>query len=283
MCKHHYTASWRPSDRCPNLIPNERDIANNPFLAGKDHFPLSVKYADFRRHHESLSGLWNDWYNEYMGVEFQRLFVRYEDLLFHPKNITETVCKCAGGQMNKGKFTYVVDSAKKGLGAHGKIRTGYIDAIIKYGSERNRYNGWHPEDLAYAREHLDPTLMEQFGYKYHPMSLEENNENNDVGDKNNAGNEHEDEPVDTKEEMEVPDIPKEEDVPEVEESADLGDKDVGIGLAANEAAVDGDTAEEANAAAESGDASGDSKKNSEDGDASGEGEEGAMENEAAER
>lgn len=173
------------------MIPSELDKENYPTLTGKDYFPLRVRYADFVRSHESLTGLWNDWYNEYKGVEFHRLFVRYEDLLFHPKLVTETVCKCAGGVMNGDKFSYVVDSAKKGLGAHGSVRTGYIDAIIKYGSERHRYNGYHPEDLIYAREHLDPALMEDFGYKYHPKELEEHNEKRDHG--GNAGNEHEDE------------------------------------------------------------------------------------------
>ena len=249
MCKHHYTASWRPTDRCPNLIPSERDKANMPHLKDKDHFPVDVRYADFHRKYKSLTGFWNDWYNEYKGVEFQRLFVRYEDLLFHPKEVTETVCKCAGGQMNKGKFQYVVDSAKKGIGAHGKIRTGYIDAIIKYGSERNRYNGFHPDDLKYAREHLDSVMMEEFGYKYHPESLEQHNEKKDEGEKD-GGNEHEDEHEEevVKEEHEEPEIPKDEEEgspkdgtgheeqkespedggdnggDEAEESADLGEK-----------------------------------------------------------
>jgi hypothetical protein len=165
MCKHHYTAGWRSSDRCPNLTPSAKDKANYPMLRDKDYFPLTVRYADFNRRHKSLTGLWNDWYNEYKGVEFHRLFVRYEDLLFHPKAVAETVCHCSGGQMNRGKFQYVVDSAKKGIGAHGSIRTGYIDAIIKYGSDRHRYNGYHPEDLEYARKNLDKTMMEEFGYK----------------------------------------------------------------------------------------------------------------------
>ena len=228
MCKHHYTAGWIGSDRCPNLTPSEMDKANHPPLRNRDHFPVSVKYADFRKHHESLTGLWNDWYGEYRGVEFQRLFVRYEDLLFHPREVAESVCHCAGGTMNKGKFNYVVDSAKKGLGAHGKVRTGYIDAIIKYGSERNRYNGYHPEDLAYARTHLDETFMEQLGYKFHPIELESANEKKGEGEAN-AGNEHEDEIVEHAEEHEAPDIPvlhpDEKEVADAEESADLGEKE----------------------------------------------------------
>ena len=81
------------------------------------------------------------------------------------------------------------DSAKKGLGAHGKIRTGYIDAIIKYGSERNRYNGYHPEDLAYARTHLDESFMKELGYRFHPIELESANAKKGDGVVD-AGNEH---------------------------------------------------------------------------------------------
>lgn len=232
MCKHHYTASWRASsERCPNLTPSEMDIANFPMLANKNYFPVSVRYADFNKHHESLTGLWNDWYSEYRGAEFQRLFVRYEDLLFHPRHVAESVCHCAGGTMNQGKFQYVVDSAKKGTGAHGKVRTGYIDAIIKYGSERNRYNGFHTADLKYTREHLDEGFMKELGYKFHPMSLETQNENKDDGEKD-AGNEHEDEPEEHKEDHVQPDVPDEEaesNKVDPEESADLGDKEIDEG------------------------------------------------------
>jgi hypothetical protein len=225
MCKHHYTASWRASDRCPNLTPTEADHANFPMLRGKDYFPVSVRYSDFYKHHKSLIGMWNDWYNEYKNVEFQRLFVRYEDLLFHPRQVTETVCHCAGGTMNRGKFQYVVDSAKKGIGAHGSVRTGYVDAIIKYGSDRSRYKGYAAEDLVYTRENLDPILMEEFGYQYHPASLENDNNNQDEGE-GNAGNEHEDEEeevVEHKEEHEEPDIPEEGE--EEENNAEGEDED----------------------------------------------------------
>lgn len=255
MCRHHYTASWRESDRCPNLTPTPQDQANYPLLRDKDYFPLAVRYADFRRHHKSLTGLWNDWYHEYKGVEFQRLFVRYEDLLFHPKEVTTTVCECAGGTMNQGKFVYQVDSAKKGVGAHGNVRTGYVDAIIKYGSEKMRYNGYQPQDLKYARETLDKSMMEEFGYKYHPLKLENSGEDAESGEGaeeeggeavQDGGNEEEDNPeeegdqnAEHEEEKEAPEEPNgeeeeevekeaangEEEEPEAEKSADAGEKD----------------------------------------------------------
>lgn len=64
-----------------------------------------------------------------------------------------------------GTFVYIVDSAKKGDGAHGKVRTGYIDAIMKYGSEKNRYKDYKfQRDLEYIRDNVDPFLMEVMGY-----------------------------------------------------------------------------------------------------------------------
>jgi hypothetical protein len=64
-----------------------------------------------------------------------------------------------------GKFTYIVDSAKKGNVAHGKIKTGYVEAIIKYGSKKLRYQNYRfSADLEYVRDHVDKTLMELMEY-----------------------------------------------------------------------------------------------------------------------
>ena len=159
MCRHEYAAHWQHSkDHCPNFEISEE----NPDLSN------AVHYAEFTRHHDSILHLWNDYYNEYLNVPFHRLIVRFEDLIFFPEQVTETVCKCAGGSMNlNGVFRYVVDSAKKGAAAHGKVRTGYVDAIIKYGSAKNRYKGYKTvQDLQYITDHVDPNLMNIFHYLY---------------------------------------------------------------------------------------------------------------------
>lgn len=173
MCRHSYGANW-PHDaaHCPNLVPNEIDTA---LLAEKKKVPghsmnVEVKYAEFRQHHDSLAGFWNDWYNDYVKAPFPRLIVRFEDIVFHPKQVTKTVCECAGGEMNRHRpFQYIVDSAKKGA-AHGKDKTSYVDALVKYGTETGRYKGFEPADLEYARRHLDPNLMRLFGYHYPPAA-----------------------------------------------------------------------------------------------------------------
>ena len=59
----------------------------------------------------------------------------------------------------------MVDSAKKGDGAHGKKRTGYVDALVKYGMEVKRYQGYqNQKDLEFIRDNLDQNLMELMSY-----------------------------------------------------------------------------------------------------------------------
>ena len=64
-----------------------------------------------------------------------------------------------------GKFVYVVDSAKKGDNAHGKERTGFVDALVKYGSEARRYQAYtEASDLEYIRDHANPDIVKRMGY-----------------------------------------------------------------------------------------------------------------------
>jgi hypothetical protein len=181
MCRHEYGARWRhdKSRHCPNLVPNNEDRAAFPVLRPLNvtSVPVRVVYAEFERHHASLAHFWNDWYQEYVNATFPRLLVRFEDLVFHPQLVTKTVCECAGGEMNKRPFKYIVESAKVGS-AHGpeKAKTSYVDAIVKYGTEKSRYDGFEPADLAYLRKHLNANLMQLFGYKYHDSTLEEEEE-----------------------------------------------------------------------------------------------------------
>jgi hypothetical protein len=168
MCRHQYEAFWShdKDEHCPNLIPNAKDKALFPILRKKKVVPLEVHYPEFVRQHDSLAHFWNDWYNEYAKATFPRVIVRFEDLIFHAKEVTMAVCECAGGEMKEQDFMYIVDSAKKGLGAHGKQsqRTSFIEAIIRYGKDKGRLSGMSPEDIEFARKSLDRDLVEFFGY-----------------------------------------------------------------------------------------------------------------------
>lgn len=173
MCRHEYAAHWPRSQHCPNVVPNLLDYAvlkhNRTKLTPTGGIPVQVHYKEFHTEHDTLVGFWNDWYKAYAKVQWPRLLVRFEDLVYYPKLVTKTVCECAGGELNPHRpFRIIVESAKRGVGQHGKERTTYIDALVKYGTEQGRYDGFDPEDLEYANKYLDPELMKMFQYKFAP-------------------------------------------------------------------------------------------------------------------
>jgi hypothetical protein len=171
MCRHKYAAHWHHDDaHCPSLIPNAADIAKYHHLQSEETIPVLVRYKEFDKHHTSMVDFWNTWYQEYVQAPFPRLIVRFEDIIFHPVQVTKIACECAGGRLNDGKFRYQVESAKRGA-AHGKQKTSYVDSLIQYGSETGRYDGYSAEDLEFVQQHLDPELMKLFGYKLAPTSL----------------------------------------------------------------------------------------------------------------
>jgi hypothetical protein len=156
MCRHKYTAIWggfKEKDHCPNFL--------------RRNLQMKVRYDKIFREYESVLHLWNDYYNEYIGTNIPFLLVRFEDLVFHAEETTRKVCECGGGMIFTKKFRYIVNSAKKGASAHGKMsdRTGYVDALVKYGHIDKRYKDWDSaEDLKYARDHIDANLMERMHY-----------------------------------------------------------------------------------------------------------------------
>jgi hypothetical protein len=132
-----------------------------------ESIPVNVTYAVMERQHASMIHHWNDFYATYMNVTFPRVIVRFEDLIFHPRSVIETVCNCAGGALiDPSHFRYIVNSAKLGQ-QHGQIRTGYVDAIIRYGRGDQRWQGTMTDaDRNYATRHLNRQLMDVFGYHY---------------------------------------------------------------------------------------------------------------------
>ena len=161
MCRHTYAANWsHRKEHCPNLVPNEVD---RKIGVKTDTIPVNVRYNSTHvTHHDSLVHLWNEWYKDYLNADFPRLIIRSEDMMFHTPEVIKKVCECGGGKM-RDKFTYILESAKGSTGAHhGAL--GLAGAMIRYANATKRITGFTPEDLEYARLHLDPTLMEKFGY-----------------------------------------------------------------------------------------------------------------------
>ena len=163
MCRHKYSARWNSNaTACPNLWSDEYEGKN----------PVRVKYAHTAVKYDSLPDLYNQWYQDYLGVDFPRVFVRFEDLMFFGKEVTTKLCKCGGGvpRSDHDTFYHVGASAKMGTAAHGSEKTNLLQALIRYGYDNDKTKGMTQSDLDYAKEWFDPKLLEMFNYE-HPKSV----------------------------------------------------------------------------------------------------------------
>jgi len=158
------------------LVPNKWDRGRKP---GEGSMGLKVKFATQHIGDEpipdksnktfveytSLVDLWNVWYRDWHNVDFPRLMVRFEDLMFHAEDTVTEICKCGGGTMRSKKLRYVEDSAKGQGGPHAGS-AGFLASLITYGNSTLRNEGilTDARDLEYARKHLDKELMDMFGY-----------------------------------------------------------------------------------------------------------------------
>ncbi|KAG7369249.1 hypothetical protein IV203_031992 [Nitzschia inconspicua] len=170
MCKHPYEARWPHSKMCPNLgyveKPGRLRFRQN---AGKlpmvKSVSVNVRYKPVR-HFDSLAHFWLEWYKEYLEADYPRLIVRFEDIQFHAKEVIDIICQCANGVPRKDDaiFRYVVDSAKWGA-AHPDRSTNMVTAMIKYGSDKDRFKGMREADTIVASSVLTSEVMELFGYE----------------------------------------------------------------------------------------------------------------------
>mmetsp|Transcript_18430 Transcript_18430/g.33836 ORF Transcript_18430/g.33836 Transcript_18430/m.33836 type:complete len:491 (-) Transcript_18430:98-1570(-) len=157
QCRHHYQTWWDHKDgNCPNLIAKNivhRDVPVD----------VKVKYALGWIDYESLTDMWNKWYEGYEEQSFPMLRMRFEDLLFHGEEVTRIACDCVGGKFTN-HFTYIEGSAKEnGMPIHNGAN-GLLKAMIQYGDPNKRLNGLTDRDRLYASKSLSSNLMEKFGY-----------------------------------------------------------------------------------------------------------------------
>jgi hypothetical protein len=165
MCKHPYAASWKHAkEHCPNLVPSALDRALLPNLAANaTSIPVSIGYPGNASQWDSLAHVWSDWYNQYTQAEYPRLMIRFEDILFHVREVITLVCECAGAVPKQDTFSYVVDSGKWGSAHKGS--SNMISAMIKYGTDKKRFASFTDDDLRYAAKHVDPELLRRFHYE----------------------------------------------------------------------------------------------------------------------
>ena len=165
MCKQGYGAHWNhnPDQHCPNLVPNNYD--RRRFKGLRNATSVRVWMGPGPRKGpswDSLVHLWNDWYDSYVLADFPRLLVRFEDTLFHGKEVMAQVCQCAGAQ-SSSRFRYVVDEAKFD---HRHAQNNMVSAMIKYGTDKRRFYNMTEEDLRFAPQFLSPKLMKMFQYQF---------------------------------------------------------------------------------------------------------------------
>jgi hypothetical protein len=174
----------------PWLIDNVNNKAN--FTLDSSVVPLWVRYKTQNMNHDSLVHMWKDWNKgkrmnllrvaimlrlrlrfitnhvqnqEYYDATFPRLMVRLEDLVYHPRTVLTQVCHCVEGIISEN-LTLPEKSVKQGSdNIHGKVKTGLLDAMIKH-AQGNRTHGMTLDDIQFARDVLDESIMKEFGYKH---------------------------------------------------------------------------------------------------------------------
>ena len=127
--------------------------------------PVTMHYNSENMTFPTIADLWNAYYREYLLDDFPKLQVRAEDLIFFPKEVTKSVCECAGGRIHDMEnFNYITKALKD---ATAKAKYSMVDLLIRYGSGKKRTTQMTKEDLAYANSTLDSDLMQFYGY-FHP-------------------------------------------------------------------------------------------------------------------
>lgn len=159
MCRHPYGV--RLGRNC--------DV-DGKFASGV--YPVSVPYKPRNvTEYDSLVDLWRTWYEDWTtaarrgrddGVPYA-VFVRFEDLLFHPDAVVRRVCDCAGGTRRDG--LYLREGTAKGeVGPHAG-GSGLLDAIVENGNATRRRNALRSrEDREHLTEDRFSDLLAEFHY-----------------------------------------------------------------------------------------------------------------------
>ena len=162
QCRHSYGVTiWNSrhdEEHCPNLI--RRDITDHDEI-------IPVKLFKNGKKHESLLDVYNYWYGDWERehLKFPHLSIRYEDLLFHGKEVMKLACECVGGNFTD-TFKYKGESAKGNEGGH-KGSSGMVKALLHYGDPESRMHGFTDRDMRYARgNEATSELMKKYAYNY---------------------------------------------------------------------------------------------------------------------
>jgi len=164
QCRHDYGVTFWDStydeEHCPNLIRGQ--------VTDRDE-TAPVRLFKKGKKHNSLLDVWNwyygEWEEERTTKNFPHLTIRYEDLLFHGKEVITIACECVGGTVTPN-FEFEKESAKGNHGPHEGAND-FDKAFIQYGDAAKRMNGFTERDLDYAgRNNATAELMKKYVYNF---------------------------------------------------------------------------------------------------------------------
>jgi len=164
MCRHAYGARWVHNEHhCPNLVATDHDRYDH---AGGEELTnhtvkVTVGYPQKHAHFDSLVHFWNEWYQEYVNDPF-RIIVRFEDVVFRPRQVAAQICYCVGAAPKQDAFAYVIGEAKWGRAHHDS--SNLVTAMLKYGKDQHRLDSLTKADLEFAKQHLNATLLQWLQY-----------------------------------------------------------------------------------------------------------------------
>ncbi len=178
MCTWSYSVYF-PKTTHPQPQPQQQTPCPWILDANGQFVPVLAKWGVGDRVYTSLAHLWKEWYQEYIiypttPLDYPRLVVRLEDLIFLPDLVISKICHCAGrvylpdvDDDKRHPFQAVLPNAKSKDGGHDATTTthsmmGLLDAWIQYGNVRNytNFTQRHVTDTA-----LDSKLLEAFHYQ----------------------------------------------------------------------------------------------------------------------
>ena len=151
--------NWETIHHCPNLTLISNENIPYPVTVTQDQNRPKVT-----EHYKSLPDFWSSWYRAYLDDKRPRLIVRYEDLLFHPMFVLESISNCTGTPFPK-RIRYIKKRAKR----HGRSRN-LLQVIRQYSSIEGQRARMSQKDQNFARRGFDTKLMHLLHYRHPELS-----------------------------------------------------------------------------------------------------------------
>jgi hypothetical protein len=153
MCESPYLVQWKDSRQSCHTLNNLSSVYMPQMTGPQRVWP-------------TLLHIWQDWYNDYVQSKQPYLMIRFEDLIWKPRQTLQNIQTCTGASWKQDHFVYVVDRSKwEHVRFHGP-QSNLISAMIKHGNKYRRIRNLTRTDLQQAGSILDSdkALLQQFGY-----------------------------------------------------------------------------------------------------------------------